>query len=139
MEEETRRKGRMGKSESEEKTKVLVVEDNLVNQKVLKKMLSKFEIECDIADNGLIALEILKSNSYPIIFMDIMMPEMNGLDCALAIRENDQQTPIITVSANNDADHVKKSRECGMNDFVSKPVSIAKIKGLLEKYKIGKV
>ena len=127
-------------SSSEEKVsndekKALIVEDNPVNQKILAKMLSKIGVESDIADNGQIGLEMFETGNYSMIFMDLMMPVMNGFECARNIRLMDEKVPIITVSANNDATHVKKSRECGMNDFISKPISRDRLNDLVLKFK----
>lgn len=115
--------------------KVLIVEDNPVNQKILAKMLSKIGIESDIAENGQIGLDMFEEGIYSMIFMDLMMPVMNGFECATNIRLIDEEIPIITVSANNDAAHVKKSRECGMNDFISKPISRERLHDLVNKFK----
>lgn len=117
-------------------TKVLIVEDNVVNYKVLSAMLKKHDLKADIAENGQIALDMYESGKYKVIFMDLMMPVMNGYDCAINIRKVDKDIPIITVSANNDAIQVKKSRECGMNDFISKPISREKLESLIYKYNL---
>jgi PAS domain S-box-containing protein len=129
---------------------VLIVEDNIVNQKVLAKQLTKSGCITSTADNGIYALEHLKKTNLctpdgiplSIILMDWEMPEMNGLECARHIRKMQANgalkvhVPIIAVTANVRSEQIATAKESGMDDVVSKPFRIpellAKMKDLLE-------
>jgi PAS domain S-box-containing protein len=135
---------------------ILVVEDNIVNQKVLAKQLRKAGCVVSTADNGLFALTELRKTAYympggvplSIILMDWEMPEMNGLECAREIRrmqvEGDIQghVPIIAVTANVRGEQIATARESGMDDVVSKPFRVpellVKVKDLLETLAVEK-
>ncbi|KAK5047536.1 hypothetical protein LTR84_006633 [Exophiala bonariae] len=123
---------------------VLVVEDNLVNQKILKKQLEKAGCVVETADNGIHALEYLRTttlysngtNPISIVLMDLEMPEMGGLECVTRIRELQTQgairrhVPVVAVTANVRAEQILVARKSGMDDIVSKPFRMA---DLLEK------
>jgi PAS domain S-box-containing protein len=131
---------------------VLIVEDNIVNQKVLAKQLTKSGCITSTADNGIYALEHLKKTNLctpggiplSIILMDWEMPEMNGLECARHIRKMQTEgalkvhVPIIAVTANVRSEQIATAKESGMDDVVSKPFRIpellAKMKDLLENF-----
>ena len=103
--------------------KILVVEDILLNQLLMKTLLHDFGFEFDLADNGKIAIEKLQLNQYDVILMDLKMPEMNGFDATTYIREVlNIQTPIIAVTADVTTVNVEKCRSLGMNDYLSKPI-----------------
>ena len=103
--------------------KVLVVEDIALNQLLMRTVLDDFGFECDIAENGKLALEKLQNNQYDIILMDLQMPEMNGFEATKYIRETLKSTiPIIALSADVTTVDVDKCRQVGMNDYISKPV-----------------
>lgn len=102
--------------------KVLIVEDVKLNQLLLKTILNDFGFEYDVADNGKIAIELLKSNTYDIILMDLMMPEMNGFEASEYIRNKmDSKIPIIALSADVTTVDIEKCKAYGMNDYISKP------------------
>ncbi|MFM2047574.1 MAG: hypothetical protein RI955_120, partial [Bacteroidota bacterium] len=104
--------------------RILLVEDNAFNQLVAIKFLEKWEVKVDVADNGLIALKKLETNTYDLILMDIQMPEMNGVECTHAIRQSDNENikniPIVAFTAAADTEKDKMIAE-GMNDSISKP------------------
>jgi len=118
--------------------KVLVVEDMPLNQLLMKTLLDDFGFERDIASNGKIAIEKLKSNSYDIILMDLHMPEMNGFEATEYIRKTmDLKIPIVALTADVTTVDLAKCRAVGMNDFLAKPVDerslYGKIVGLVKK------
>ena len=133
------------------KVHVLIVEDNLVNQKVLSKQLIKAGCSVSTADNGLHALRYLETTELrrnggtplSIILMDLEMPEMDGLTCVSHIRQMEtdgtvtRHIPIIAVTANVRAEQIAKAKDSGMDDVVSKPFRIPdlmnKIEVLLER------
>jgi PAS domain S-box-containing protein len=103
--------------------KILVVEDVVLNQLLMKTLLHDFGFEFDIAGNGKIAIEKLQKNRYDVILMDLKMPEMNGFDATTYIRKVlNLQTPIIAVTADVTTVNVEKCRSLGMNDYLSKPI-----------------
>lgn len=100
---------------------VLLVEDNLINQKVAQKVLQKIGCTVTLANNGAEAVDIMLEHSFDLVLMDCQMPVMDGLTATTKIRETDTSTPIIALTANaQDADR-DACFEAGMNDFVSKP------------------
>ena len=100
---------------------ILLVEDNLINQKVAQKVLEKIGCTVTLANNGVEALEQLKAKRFDLILMDCQMPVMDGLTATAKIREADTITPIIALTANaQDADR-DACFAAGMNDFISKP------------------
>ena len=102
---------------------VLVVEDVTLNQLLLKTILNDFGFKYDIADNGKIAIDKLQSNTYDIILMDLMMPEMNGFEATEYIRNKmDSKIPIIALTADVTTVDIEKCKAYGMNDYISKPI-----------------
>ena len=102
---------------------VLVVEDIALNQLLMKTLLDDFGFERDMASNGKIAIEKLKTKSYDIILMDLQMPEMNGFEATEYIRnEMKSRIPIIALTADVTTVDVARCRAVGMNDYVAKPV-----------------
>ncbi len=102
---------------------VLIVEDNLVNAKVLERMVVKMGHPADVAHSGLEALAAVEKRTYAVILMDVQMPDMDGISATTKIRERNVHTPIIAVTANSDSDVRRDCRHAGMNDFLVKPVS----------------
>ena len=107
---------------------ILLVEDNVLNQKLIFLNLSKFGYVIDIANNGLEALDKVKLRRYNLIIMDLMMPVMDGLEASVKIREYednlDYSTPIIGLTANTfDADR-EKCLAHGMNEYMAKPFEL---------------
>lgn len=121
---------------------VLVAEDNELNQEIIVSILESFGMTVDLAENGRTAVEKFENISpytYDIILMDIMMPEMDGLEAARRIRscerEDSQTIPIIAMSANAFNDDVKESLESGMNEHLSKPLDLKRLMIVLNRYK----
>ncbi len=103
--------------------RVLVVEDNHINQLLISNVLKMTSASFDLASGGQEAIEKANINSYDIILMDINMPEMDGLETTRAIRaqENYKDTPIIALTGNADPETRRDCQEAGMNDYVTKP------------------
>lgn len=106
--------------------RVLLAEDNLINQKVALLILQSFGFEVDIANNGLEAVEMFDSGHYPLIFMDVQMPVMDGISAAKSIlkRKGAQAVDIIAMTANAQVSDRQSCLEAGMVDFISKPIQI---------------
>ncbi len=125
-------------SESKKQTHILVVEDNLVNQKVATMTLKKLGYTADIAANGVEAVKAVRSKTYDVVFMDLQMPEMDGLEATRTIRSDiglsPGKLPIVALTANA----LKGDREiciaAGMDDYLTKPVTAEKLKTVLEKW-----
>lgn len=105
--------------------KVLIVEDNVVNQYLLSKILKDWDVDLEVVDNGRKALEMLKEKDFDLVLMDTHMPEMNGYDAAKAIRidfeEPKRSVPIISLSAASFDYEQQAAIDAGMNDVLSKP------------------
>ena len=120
-----------------EDIRILLVEDNPINQRVALKILEKKDYKVDTADNGALALEALKNKEYDIVLMDIQMPEMDGLEATQQIRKNLDQgrrLPIIAMTANALKGDREKCIDAGMDDYVSKPVRPAELFKTLENW-----
>ncbi|MEM0541061.1 ATP-binding protein [Flavobacterium sp. j3] len=102
--------------------KILVVEDNKINQMVTKKMLEKKGILCEIIESGEASIEILtKENDYDLVLMDVHLPGINGTDATVKIREFDQKKPIIALTAISLNENRETLLSFGMNDVITKP------------------
>ena len=104
--------------------RVLIVEDLTFNRKFLKEMFSIFfGIDVQSAENGQVALDKLKKSQYDIIFMDLKMPVLDGIETTKRIRRLNSEIPIICMSANVYKENKREAKEAGMNDFIEKPLS----------------
>jgi signal transduction histidine kinase/CheY-like chemotaxis protein len=124
--------------------RLLVVEDNVVNQKVAMRMLLKMGYEVDLAEDGRQALERLSATRYDAVLMDCQMPEMDGYQATRHIRDPasavlDHEVPVIAMTANAFAEDRERCLEAGMNDFLSKPVDRSTLEQMLQKWRVSKV
>lgn len=106
---------------SSQEFKVLVVEDNAINQLITKKIIEKQKYYCKVVDDGFKALEILEKEEFDIILMDINMPLMNGFETTRKIRQNGIETPIIALTAYDKAEIIDEAITAGINDIIVKP------------------
>ncbi|MCX6334840.1 MAG: response regulator [Bacteroidia bacterium] len=113
---------------------LLVIEDNKMNQKVITTMLKTLGYICDIANDGLAGLKMTRDKKYDLIFMDLIMPEMNGFDAARKILALDNQVLIVAFTADNMPDAKRKAELSGIREFITKPVRIEELKRLFAKY-----
>ncbi|AHF14149.1 chemotaxis protein CheY [Niabella soli DSM 19437] len=105
--------------------KVLMVEDNLFNRKLMQGIFAEYDLTLDMSENGKVALERLHDAVYDVILMDIEMPEMNGYDTSRIIRDELKlSTPIIALTAHAMAGEKEKCLQAGMNDYLTKPVNV---------------
>ena len=115
--------------------KILVAEDNIINQKLALKVLVKLGYEPDLAENGKQALEMTEAEQYDLIFMDVQMPEMDGIEATKNIRNYLEKQPmIIAMTANAMQEDKENCLKSGMDDFLSKPVKLEEIVGMLTKW-----
>jgi len=114
--------------------RLLLAEDNLVNQKVAGFTLKKLGYQVDIANNGLEAIALAQTQSYDLILMDMQMPEMDGLTATRWIRQNLTVQPVIVaMTANVLAGDRQACLDAGMNDYISKPINIQEIMRVLSQ------
>jgi two-component system sensor histidine kinase/response regulator len=116
--------------------KILLTEDNEINQEVACELLKILGMQPEVASNGSIALEMVQQKHYDLILMDVQMPVMDGLEATTAIRRlpNCQTIPILAMTANAFSEDREKCLAVGMNDHVSKPVDIDKLQQSLVKW-----
>lgn len=136
-EEPKHNKEHSGNSFKAPKAKVLVADDSAVNLKVFKALVSPLKINIDTAENGKIAVDMVKKNDYDLVFMDQMMPVMDGIEATKNIRKLDSKKhdmKIIALTANAVIGVKDQLLEAGMNDFISKPIRIKELLELLRKY-----
>jgi len=117
--------------------RVLVAEDNVVNQTVAVRLLAKLGIRADVARNGREAVEMMRILPYDIIFMDCQMPEMNGYEAVSEIRRRedpDRHIPVIAMTAEATAGARERCIAAGMNDYISKPVKMEALVDALKRW-----
>jgi len=120
-------------------TCIILAEDNMINQQIIKELLSKEGFDVTIANNGQEVIDLLESaeKDYKLVLMDIQMPIMNGREATIAIRSKDtkyRNIPIIAMTAHALEIERKKSLAAGMNDFLTKPVEMKLLFSVLSKY-----
>lgn len=116
---------------------ILVAEDNVINQIVLRKILEKRGFAVDVAEDGRQAVDMTARHGYDLIFMDVQMPGMNGLEATAAIRAEqpaDQQPVIVAVTANALKGDRELCLEAGMDEYISKPLRSDSIDKVIGKF-----
>ncbi len=114
---------------------ILVVEDNLMNQKLALQVLKRLGCSAQVAANGQQALDLLQSNDFDLVLMDIQMPVMDGYTTTRHIRTDLQSTvPIIAMTAHALASEREQCLQAGMNDFLPKPFQVNELERILRKY-----
>ena len=129
------------KNDNTIKRDILIAEDNLINQKLLQKITEGFGLNVKVASNGKEAIELFKKEQFDLIFMDIAMPVMDGITATKEIIEyekknNLKHTPIIAVTANALKGDRERFLSSGMDDYLSKPTKIEKVRKILEDHNI---
>lgn len=113
---------------SSESLNILLVEDNHLNQKLIRLTLGRYGFNIDVADNGYIAIDMLQLNEYQLVLMDLMMPGMDGLTTTKKIREienpNVAKIPIVGLTANTLDSDREKCLACGMDEYLVKPFNV---------------
>jgi len=114
------------------------VEDNTVNQQIALKMLMKLGCRADAVANGHEALDALRQIPYDLIVMDCQMPEMDGYEATAIIRKSDslnrKDIPIVAMTANATKSDEERCRQAGMDDYMTKPVTVARFEAVLTKW-----
>ncbi|WGW01630.1 ATP-binding protein [Vibrio sp. YMD68] len=113
---------------------ILVVDDIRMNQIIINQMLKKFELNADIGNNGVEALDAVKRNEYDIIFMDCRMPEMDGFEATAILRSQGYKKPIIALTAGTTLEEREKCMKSGMDDILTKPYTASGLHEIMMKW-----
>jgi signal transduction histidine kinase/CheY-like chemotaxis protein len=117
-----------------EHSRILLAEDNEINQEILQAMLQPSGCRLDIVENGAAAVEALKINDYDLVLMDIQMPVMDGVVAFETIRRFNVQIPIIALTANVMSDDVQRYNDLGFNAYIGKPIDMNLLYSTLDKF-----
>lgn len=118
---------------------ILVAEDNVINQKLIKHLLVNMNMNVTLANNGLEAFELYKKNSYTMILMDMQMPIMSGVEATKEILAYEKKlglkhTPIIAATANDSSEHIEEYLKIGMDGFIGKPINLQKLQSIINEH-----
>jgi signal transduction histidine kinase/ActR/RegA family two-component response regulator len=124
------------------RARVLLVEDNPVNQLVAQSMLNEIGCDCDLASNGVEALEAAQKARYDLVLMDCMMPEMDGYEATRRIRDRErangkERVPIVALTASVLASDIDRCRQAGMDDHLAKPHTLEALAAVVRRYAPG--
>lgn len=114
--------------------RILIVDDNNINRRVLQYLLESFGHECKHATHGLEAIEKVQQEHFDLLFMDLEMPFLGGLEASIRIRQLGFSGPIICISGNTRTEHLKKVLQAGMDEMITKPFRQDQIRDILNKY-----
>ncbi|HSR54272.1 MAG TPA: CHASE domain-containing protein [Acidobacteriota bacterium] len=116
--------------------RILVAEDNLVNQKVALRLLERLGCEAEVASNGRKAVSMFQRSDYDLVFMDCQMPEMDGYEATAEIRrlQGEEEVPIIAMTAHAMQGSREKCLQAGMDDYIAKPVSKEALQTILDRW-----
>ena len=116
--------------------RILLVEDNEANIELIQDFLMAHHYSVTVANTGLRAIDSVKSHSYDLILMDVQMPEMDGLEATRRIRQlpNGAEVPIFALTSFAMSDDRERCLLAGMNEYMSKPLSLKELLALIERY-----
>jgi len=119
--------------------RILVVDDNLVNRMLIGELLNHYyEINAEFANNGEEAVDMVAKNSYDLVFMDVNMPVMDGIQATRIIRQTNPDLPIIALTANVMQGDIEEFTAAGMNDYLGKPLVYDELNKILMYYSVSK-
>lgn len=116
-----------------EHTHILVVDDNKINQKITQKTLEKHHFTSDVANDGQEAIDLVREKDYSLVLMDINMPNVNGIEATIAIREFNSKIPIVALTAVEMEEMRVKILDSGMNDIIAKPYDVSQFLSIILK------
>jgi CheY-like chemotaxis protein len=134
--------GRARRDKQLDQLHILVVEDNPVNQMIVRRMLAKLGCSVDLATNGREACAAMQTRSYDLVLMDCQMPVMDGFEAARVIRSREaahRRTPIVALTAGVLKEEREQCYAAGMDDFLSKPIDRNELQATLEKWLLEKL
>lgn len=116
--------------------RILLVEDNEINQKLVSSLLKESGVEVDIAEEGLIAIEMAQGIEYDLILMDVNMPIMNGLEATERLKASPKTAhiPVVALSGSTMPDEIADMKACGMDDRLEKPIKVQELFSVFSKY-----
>jgi CheY-like chemotaxis protein len=117
--------------------RILVAENNAVNQKLTLRILEKAGYRADLAENGRVAVEKLAAGGYDLVLMDVQMPELDGLEATRIIRASETATraiPIVATTANAMSGDREKCLAAGMDDYLTKPIQVRELHAVLGRW-----
>jgi signal transduction histidine kinase/CheY-like chemotaxis protein len=121
-------------SETTERRKILIVEDNPSNLKLISNQLRILGYKADLASNGKEGLNMFRSNNYTLVLTDCNMPIMDGYELAIEIRKENDQIPVIALTADAFPERENECLSAGMNDRIIKPVNLQKLENTIQKW-----
>ena len=113
---------------------ILLAEDNLMNQQLIQRLLEKMGTSVMLAENGEVAVKLALQQHFDLIFMDMQMPMMSGLDAVKVLRERNYPGPIVMLTANVTLEDRNLCSQAGSNDFLTKPINREKMYQITKKY-----
>jgi CheY-like chemotaxis protein len=116
---------------------ILVVEDNVINQKVAVGLLKRLGYQAEIADSGPKALEALERKPYALVLMDCQMPGMDGLEATRLLRSREPggtRVPVVAVTGRTEAEDRRRCLAAGMDDYHTKPIMLDELRAVLERW-----
>lgn len=122
------------KEENLKGLKVLLVEDNMINIRIAQKIMGHWDVEVDVAENGLIGIQKFNAKKYDVILMDLSMPVMDGYDATTLIRQTDKLIPIIALTASASFGYLDRALQIGINEYIIKPFNPKELNMKLRKY-----
>jgi len=128
------------KTQPKKSSRILLVDDNMVNRQIGQKILEKLGHEVELAENGIEAVSAFKKDTsidesrFDIVLMDCQMPQMDGFEATKAIRSLGVSTPIIALTANTSEEDRRRAMDSGMNDFLSKPFKVDDIQAIITSF-----
>jgi len=114
--------------------RILIAEDNKLNQRVIQSLFKKLSLNIDMTQNGKDAVRMAEENNYDLIFMDIYMPEMDGITAVKELKKRNITCPVIAMTASTDAEEKADAMNAGMDDFIIKPVKIEELSRMITKW-----
>lgn len=113
---------------------VLLVEDNKINVKIAEKIMSHWGVQVDVAENGLMGVQMHETGNYDVVLMDLSMPVMDGYEATRIIRETDTKTPIIALTASASFGYLERAIQVGINEYIIKPFNPKELNLKLKKF-----
>ncbi len=129
-----KRTKKIQKSTLRRNCRLLIADDNLINQKVAKKMLESVGFSVKCVDNGSEVIQEISSGSYDLILMDVQMPILDGIEATMQIRQMKNPIPIVAMTANNTEEDRNACIAAGMDDFITKPLDAGELETILSKW-----
>jgi CheY-like chemotaxis protein len=116
---------------------ILVVDDNIINQKVAVGLLKRLGYQAEVADSGPDALQVLAQRQYVLVLMDCQMPGMDGMEATRLLRSREPEgthVPVVAVTGRTEAEDRRRCLDAGMDDYLTKPIMVDELRTLLARW-----